>query len=688
MKENGTAGGAAVAAGVDFQERVAAYAIAHAAVGMTDLSAFNLSPEFALQSVHLETAQSIDDIQLVGKSESALIQAKRSINLSDKPDSEFGSVIKQFVFQYFQKPKEHEYYLLATSRRSSDRILRELKKLTESLRLNQVSSAENPLTKAEVDVQKKTRSLICHFGKEVTGDQLEGSVIDSIFRRIHILILDIEEGERDEHSAKLLLAGRSLISPDLLWTVLLKLTSTLAKDRLSIDLKGLSERVGKYIKKVGNDIPDRQEAFKFEIELRGGFSAGREVLLMENFLDANSIAILELIRFGEDGARRVSFSRNSCRFLDGSEHVVRYRASTFQGIERYIDSGKADFLDKKVVLIPINGEKNYDKEPSSVAHSQYCATMFAENKKFMHCLHCGDPVSEPSPLVIEVDEDQIANAVGLIHTTCHRPTDRILGVLQSDWFSAHAALKNFDHEQWFKSARHGEGLIYGLTETAGVAHALWQVAEPCIGRGMWCLRTDLSDHSAVYVTRRGKVERFGEVEAKTRAAELGEGYSDALRKKDPWCVDEHRNIFAPFSALMKQIKRGEKCLRCEAVSAVPYTAAIDDAYSSKAGYYTPLAVLQDAKTGNPLLFQNSIPLISNPFVMAGYLDNWKHAGFEVADYTVAILPNDEAFDVFMVKFRASVRTIWIDPMFDTAGTLQKGVLVGEFNEFLHAQREN
>ena len=63
-KLQGTSGGAAAAAGVGFQERVAALAMAHALVGSDDLGSFALGAGATLKSIHLETAQAIDDVVL------------------------------------------------------------------------------------------------------------------------------------------------------------------------------------------------------------------------------------------------------------------------------------------------------------------------------------------------------------------------------------------------------------------------------------------------------------------------------------------------------------------------------------------------------------------------------------------------------------------------------------------------
>ena len=153
-------GGAATNSGIDFQQRIAALVLSHMLVDVNNYSALQLGDELNVNEVRFETNNNIDDLVLQTTSGRVLIQAKRSLSLSDSTNSEFSAVLKQFVAQYVDDNANTDTYLLATSSRSSQRITKELRKLTEAARLNETGSTDNPLTKAEEEVLGKTRGVI------------------------------------------------------------------------------------------------------------------------------------------------------------------------------------------------------------------------------------------------------------------------------------------------------------------------------------------------------------------------------------------------------------------------------------------------------------------------------------------------------------------------------------------------
>jgi len=92
-------GGAAAESGSHFRSRVAAWAVAHGLAG-ADLLGLDLGlplGQMAPIAVALETDDPVDDLRIDLKSGGRVfIQAKRSLNLSTRPNSGFGSAIAQF----------------------------------------------------------------------------------------------------------------------------------------------------------------------------------------------------------------------------------------------------------------------------------------------------------------------------------------------------------------------------------------------------------------------------------------------------------------------------------------------------------------------------------------------------------------------------------------------------------------
>ena len=93
-------GGAATNSGIDFQQRIAALVLSHMLVDVNNYSALQLGDELNVNEVRFETNNNIDDLVLQTTSGRVLIQAKRSLSLSDSTNSEFSAVLKQFVAQY------------------------------------------------------------------------------------------------------------------------------------------------------------------------------------------------------------------------------------------------------------------------------------------------------------------------------------------------------------------------------------------------------------------------------------------------------------------------------------------------------------------------------------------------------------------------------------------------------------
>jgi len=673
-KKQGTAGGAAVAAGAGFQERVAAFAMVHALVEGNELSSLALSVGQSLQSVHLETAQAIDDVVLRGDQFRVLIQAKRSVSLSVALDSPFSKAIAQFVYHHETGRRPGDRYALATARRSSDRVTFDLRKLTESVRLNARALESDPLTDSEQDVLRKTRQLIsCHLKALRTG-VVDDQKVDEILRCIWILPLDLENGGTDESLALALLKSRSIVEPRLIWSSLLELASTLAGHRGSVDLVGLQMRVGHLIKVAGEKKVVEDE-FRLSVQKMNSVATGKEVVAIDGFLGTDGITVAEFYRFAEDGRRRVTFKGDRCTLADGSAHKVLYRAATMEGTTRYFEANKAAMADRKVVLWPYSGEDDPNDSPWAKAHREYLEGLIQRNQHLLRCIVCGDPVSEDKALVVEVDEEEVELAVGYVHRRCHRPSLRILGEIRSDLFAEFAVLVDFDFEAWILANRHGPSLISQFLERDGIGYAAWNAAPAGADRGTWCVRVDLADGSSSYVTERARVVRLGREEALRCAAEMLGAFETAAKARDPWCYTSDREIFGRYSSITPRLKRGQHLLKCVKAEAAQFTVAIDIAYSSKRNHYAPFVVLMDLETGRPLHIESMIPLITDPFQLSTYLENWSAAGIQVAPYSVAVVGQDRDFDILVASaFERSLQVV-IDPLVDMRGNLQRGFVV-------------
>jgi len=169
---NSNSGGAAASGGIDFQQRVAAYFMIQMLFDLKSLVPIGVEGEYEFLEISFETASSIDDIEVITKSLTLYIQAKRSINLSSSKTSEFVKVIRQFVNQYINSKGKKDKYLLVTTSDASAKIKKEVKKILESVRLNDTGFENNPLNKSEKETYEKIRQSVFLAYSESSGKTL------------------------------------------------------------------------------------------------------------------------------------------------------------------------------------------------------------------------------------------------------------------------------------------------------------------------------------------------------------------------------------------------------------------------------------------------------------------------------------------------------------------------------------
>lgn len=272
-------GGAATNSGIDFQARVGALGMAAMFADVHELTALGLTSPSSVERVHFETSDDIDDLMLSAKSRRSFIQAKRTINLSAEADSEFSAVIGQFVSQHINNPGS-DAYVLATTSRASSRITGELRKLTESARLNR-GHATDPSTKTEANVRETTYAHVDRHFAALTGRPITDAERTEILAKVHVQVLDLEAGGPLERATLSVLAARGVPSAAAAWAQLIALALTLAKDRLSIDRVGLMARLGQVLTATDDAGPGAGAEAAVRSALDGHLPAALEVVLFK-----------------------------------------------------------------------------------------------------------------------------------------------------------------------------------------------------------------------------------------------------------------------------------------------------------------------------------------------------------------------------------------------------------------------
>jgi hypothetical protein len=300
----GTGGGAATNTGIDFQQRLASFFMIHMLMDIHSLRGIGIEGEFVISEISFEASEDVDDIVLTTNSGTLFFQAKRNISLSDKANSEFQKTINQFIAQHLKDDNSSDRYILATTSIASSKIRQELRKITESIRLNDINFEKNPLSKSEKFVFSKIKTCICKYYEKASECKISDDVIFSILRKIYIVVADIQQGSPLEGAVLTLLASKSRVNPELVWSASITVAISLASKRQSINKYGLENKLGHLFRKQTPKEKKEIEREFFNIQYsNGGISSGKDVLLIESFVEDCDLLIVELIRFDETGEK-------------------------------------------------------------------------------------------------------------------------------------------------------------------------------------------------------------------------------------------------------------------------------------------------------------------------------------------------------------------------------------------------
>jgi hypothetical protein len=666
-------GGVAVNSGINFQHRVGAFALVHLLMGLRNFAFFGLSEDWGIDEVRFETNDAVDDLVLSSSAGKALIQSKRSIFLSEDINSELSSAISQFVREFVRNPNNSDSYIIATSPSASKKIRVELMKLTESARLNDAASTTNPLTASEKEVLAKTYSLIEYHLAVAAVSQVENFRAE-IFKRIRVASLDIENGGSGENAVLTLLTSKSSVSPALLWDSLISLSATLSKDRASVKKDLLLKRMGQFLQAENKSDAVENKEFFLSRELRGKWSFGRDIVLVEKLVGDERIGLLQLRRFDSDGKRRYKFSNGKIVLKGMGKLDVIHRTATVVGFERYLQNNTELLSEKGLVIVPPEGAQEVENEKYVKLYGQ----RFEKTLKNvpLKCLNCGEPISENHAPLIEVDEVGLPNEVGMVHERCARPTNRILGIIECQLFREKNYLRNFDYGAWFEKMLQGVNVFNTTSHVADrLVGVLWNPNYTSRNAMNWCIKVDLDDGSAQYVSDRGAVERFSRQAAEKQAAVFNENYRDGEKRRDPWCYTSESVMYGTYNSLLRVMRKDDKLQKCLNATPVPYTSAIGKAYSTSGNYYTPLVKIISEETGEVMEIQGYAFLISDPLMIEKYVKNWTDAGLDLSKFLVSIIGSDDEFDVFVHKCANKNVKVVVDPLFRLDGALNSGFLI-------------
>ncbi|AOY06235.1 hypothetical protein [Bacillus subtilis] len=691
-------------AGIDFQQRVSAWILINMAIEMDLSLSLDAEKEAIIKKVELESDDEIDDLVVTLLDDRKMyFQMKRTVSLTQSENSDFYKALSQFIKSFSNDSDSASSYVLVTSSKASSPIKEHLRKIFNSVRLNPLTFLSNPLTQSEKDSFDKFKKLSQDIFEEVNGKQMTEEEFLKLLTKVYIVVLDIEDGMPFEKVVLLTIHNHiNAKTPHLFWSFTIKSALSFASQRQSILKEELINNWKHLLKIDSNDTPYNNESIIDEYlkyEIMNGFSMGKDIVLSELItssgelpfgnedeneelnLDADkSLFILELFRFNDDGTKRLDYSGEEFLTLkNGLKFKVLRRTATNFGMERFLNENADLISSKKVVVLPANDIESVEQEQHVKIYAEQCKT-YIENNSSLNCIHCGRGISQNDSYIIEVDYLENYPMIGIVHDECICPLDRILGIIKSDLFDEYYFLNNFDYKKWLECIIDSQAFISGVENMShsGLINALWNPYNYPNDTFKYCIKITLKNGDFRYSKIRGKVERLNKSESKKNAKYFNEQI-EKLKDKDPWCYTSKNSAFGTYSQLVRLKKPDEDILECESAEVVNYTDHIGKQHNENKNYYAPLCTITLLE--NDTLFTiNSCPiLISNPFELKHYLDNWEEAGIEVENYEVNIISTDLEFDNFMRDVAMNGLTPIINPILDRSQDLVRGILVQNIN---------
>ncbi len=263
MSSQGSSGGAAAAGGMDFQHRVAAWVAVHVLAEKSATAPWDLPADTALDWLRCETEQPVDDL-LVGCSGGGQVfaQIKRTLQLSSAPNSNFASVLDQFVRQFIAgrnktggsrsmgRPLDprHDRLVLITSPTSSQPIRIHLRNVLG--RVRHLTPGQPLDAAATNDKEQKALSTVTEHIRRSWQALLNLEPSDQELRQLLSTIwvheLDVSDGGSGEREAKSLLRYAILRDPDQAdqaWRTLIALCADYAARRSGADRVALQREL-------------------------------------------------------------------------------------------------------------------------------------------------------------------------------------------------------------------------------------------------------------------------------------------------------------------------------------------------------------------------------------------------------------------------------------------------------------
>ena len=259
MTRKSTGGGSAATIGPDYQARVSAWIAVRILAEQEASPPWDLPSDTVLKWLHCETSHEVDDIRVICSGDGiAFLQAKHTVDLEKKDDSDLASSLHQFVRQFvapvtlevnarpWERPLDavRDRLVLVLGPDSSAPVRKHVPDLLTKLR---ALLPQQPLEDAATIAPEKRALAVIreHVGRSwqrAAGSHPRDADIRQLLGLIRVHALDVDPGQNGELAAKDMLRASVLCSPgdaDKAWDALLTTCTNYARSPGGTDREAL-----------------------------------------------------------------------------------------------------------------------------------------------------------------------------------------------------------------------------------------------------------------------------------------------------------------------------------------------------------------------------------------------------------------------------------------------------------------
>lgn len=671
-------------AGIDFQQRVSAYMMILMEFDMDISLAMQLNRNDKIKGLNFEACESIDDLVItLDSGKKIYLQMKRTLSLSDSVDSEFYSVCMQFVEQYLKQNNDDIAYILATRSETSKSITVKLKRILEGIRLANNLQIIVDLNEEEKNCFDKMCNNIKTIYKNLKKEDISQEDLLNIFLHIYIEIFNIESGEEYEKTIKLILFNLISVDVGLFWHTLISKAVEYGANKRYLSKQALKEQCKSYLEDNKNVNHELIEQF-FKTSWKGGF---RDIEVQVDYvvaiptkntmeameLENETVFIFELYRF-DDSKKKESLkyvSPDRMKWKNGFEFEVWFRCATQDRCNKYIEYELSKKIGDsyEVIVWPI--KKHFDCTDVEILHKDILLKSL-DNQKECKCANCGKAIFGNESYLIEIDNEEYSDVVGMVHHNCIRPVDRIIGEVIIPQIEDFTYLKHFDINTWVKLTKKGKQAWTNIEKMAAQCPQMTIDTDEVFHDGNYCLYQILENGDKKYTTNRGVIDRLSKREAELLKQKFTVQMKEAKAEGNPFGYSSKSYIYGRYTMIIEQVGDREEFIECVETKVGLYNEFVARIYNDCETYYTPIIYL--SVDGEPFVLPNGFfPMLTNPFELPKYINNWEKMGFSMPDYEVCIIRDDNEFILKTISLITNHILPVVDGMFGLEGRMIRGI---------------